>query len=585
MGLPLPWIVLALSAMPATHALIDLLGEVALLLWGVHMVRSGVLRAFGSGLRRLLGRALRNRLAACLAGAVVTLALQSSTATALMATSFLASGVIGLVPALAVMLGANVGTALVVSALSFDVTLVFPGLILAGLVAFRVGETTRTRNLGRAGIGLGLILLALHLIVATMAPAGVAPEARDLVAVATREPLPVLVATAVLAWAMHSSIATVLVIAALAGAGLVAPEASLAMVLGANLGSAFNPLVAATARDRVTLRLPVANLANRLLGCALAFPFLADLAEALARVVPDPGRLVAAFHLLFNAALAFLFILPLPAVARLLERALPDQPRPDDPGTPRYLDPASLAVPAVALANAARETLRMVDVVETMLQGSRELLACDDRRLAARLRRTDDVLDRLHVAIKRFLGELGQTGLSEAERARLSDILKVALNLEHAGDIVDKGLLALATKRIRRRQRLSAAELAEAEAMHRHLLAQLRLAAAVFLTEDLSAALRLVEEKERFRALERAVTERQFARLQEGRRAIETSSLHLDLVRDLKRIEAHLAAIAHPLLERSNLLSPSRLLRLPRAAGTEDRRAEGMPSSSADSKG
>jgi phosphate:Na+ symporter len=150
----------------------------------------------------------------------------------------------------------------------------------------------------------------------------------------------------------------------------------------------------------------------------------------------------------------------------------------------------------------------------------------------------------------------------------------VALNLEHAGDILDKGLLALAAKRIRRRQRLTAPELAEAEAMHRHLLAQLRLAVAVFLAGDLRAALRLVEEKERFRALERAVTERQFARLQEGRRALETSSLHLDLVRDLKRIEAHLAAIAHPLLERSHLLRPSRLLRLPHAVEAQGRRAE-----------
>jgi phosphate:Na+ symporter len=428
--------------------------------------------------------------------------------------------------------------------------------------------------MGRAGIGLGLILLALHLLVETIAPDGIAPEARELVAVATREPLPVLVATAILAWAMHSSIATVMVIASLAGTGLVAPAAALAMVLGANLGSALNPLVAATSGARVTLRLPFANLANRLLGCVLVFPFLLDLAGPLARAVPDPGRLTVVFHLLFNAALALLFIVPLPAVARLLERALPDQPRPDDPATPRYLDPASLAVPAVALANAARETLRMADVVETMLQGSRELLAHDDRRLAVRLRRTDDVLDRLHVAIKRFLGELGQTSLSETERARLGDILGVALNLEHAGDIIDKGLLALAAKRIRRRQRLTAAELAEAQAMHRHLLAQLRLAVAVFMAEDLRAALRLVEEKERFRALERAVTERQFARLQEGHRAIETSSLHLDIVRDLKRIEAHLAAIAHPLLERSNLLRPSRLLRLPRAADTDGRRTE-----------
>ncbi|WP_246149209.1 Na/Pi symporter [Skermanella pratensis] len=165
--------------MPATHALIELLGEVALLLWGVHMVRSGVLRAFGGDLRRLLGRALRNRLAACLAGIGVTLALQSSTATAFMTTSFLGGGLIELVPALAVMLGANVGTALVAWALSFDVTVVYPVLIFAGLVIFRTGNRTRSRNLGRIIIGLGLVLLSLHLLVETIVPTGVSPRRRN----------------------------------------------------------------------------------------------------------------------------------------------------------------------------------------------------------------------------------------------------------------------------------------------------------------------------------------------------------------------------------------------------------------------
>jgi phosphate:Na+ symporter len=558
-----------MSAMPATHALIELLGEVALLLWGVHMVRTGVLRAFGGDLRRLLGRALRNRLLALLAGAGVTLALQSSTATALMATSFLAGGAIGLVPALAVMLGANVGTALATCALAFDITLVFPGLIFVGLVTFRVGTRARTRNLGRAAIGLGLILLALHLLVETVAPSGVAPAARELVAAVTREPLPVLVLAALLTWAMHSSIAAVLVIVSLADAGLVTPLAALAMVLGANLGGALNPLLAAASGERAALRLPVGNLANRLLGCALLLPLLPETAAYLGRIEPAPGRLAAGFHLAFNAALAALFLPSLPSLARALERVLPDRPKAGDPAVPRYLDPASLATPAVALANASREALRMADVVEEMLEGSRELLRRDDRRLAVELRRRDDVLDRLHAALKRFLGELGRGELTEGERDRLALVLTAALNLEHAGDIIDKGLLDLAAKRIRRRLRFTERELAEADAMHGHLLAQLRLAVAVLMGEDLRAALRLVEEKERFRELERAATAGEFARLQEDGPRLETSGLLLDVVRDLKRVEAHLAAIAHPLLERGNLLRPSRLVRLHRPGNAD----------------
>ena len=441
--------------MPVTHAVIELLGQAALLLWGVHMVRTGVLRAFGGDLRRVLGRALRGRFTALLAGIGVTLVLQSSTATAMMAASFVASGAIGLSPALAVMLGANVGSALVSYALSFDITLVYPVLILAGLVSFRSSTRTLSRNLGRAVIGLGLMLLALHLLVGTAVPGATTPQAGELLADLTREPLLVLIVSGVFAWAMHSSIAAVLVIAALANAGLVDGVAALAMILGANLGSALNPLIGALSAGPAALRLPVGNLINRLAGCALALSFLPELATVIEHWQLVPGRQAVAFHLLFNVALAVLFFFLLPAMTRALQRVLADRPLPDDPATPRYLDLDSIATPAVALANAARETLRMADVVEAMLAGSRELLDRDDRRLVVRLRRMDDVLDRLHVELKRFLSELAQTRLRDEERDRLVWTLAVALNLEQAGDIIDKGLLSLATKRMRRRLRFA----------------------------------------------------------------------------------------------------------------------------------
>ena len=376
--------------LPVTRAVIELLGEVALLLWGVHMVHTGVLRAFGGDLRRVLAKALRHRFTALLAGLGVTLVLQSSTATALMTGSLGAAGVIALVPALAVMLGANVGTALVTCALAFDITLIFPLLLFAGLVVFRLAKGTGPRNIGRALIGLGLILLALRLLVDTFAPGAAAPEAREVVDLITREPLVVLSLATLLTWAMHSSIAAVLIIVTLAGAGVVTPVAALAMVLGANLGSAMNPLVNALSGELAARRLPLGNLVNRLTGCAIALPFLAEIADLLAVVAHSPGQVVVGFHLAFNVVLAALFIPALPWLDQLLQRALPDRARTNDPAQPRYLDRGSLATPAVALANAARETLRMADVVESMLAGSRELLGRDDLRLARELRRKDD---------------------------------------------------------------------------------------------------------------------------------------------------------------------------------------------------
>src|ERR1700724_1801311 len=185
--------------------LLDLMGGVALLLWGLHMVRSGIMRAYGSELRRLLSTALRNRLLALLAGIGVTALLQSSTATALMITSFAGRGLVDLVPALAVMLGANIGTTLIVQALSFDVSAVAPVLFLVGLLAFNFGGRRLVRDLGRVAIGLGLMLLSLHILLDTLAPAENAPGVRALLAAITGAPILCVLIAAALAWAGHSS--------------------------------------------------------------------------------------------------------------------------------------------------------------------------------------------------------------------------------------------------------------------------------------------------------------------------------------------------------------------------------------------
>lgn len=547
--------------MSATHILINLFGEIALLLWGIHMVHSGMVRAFGGGLRRILGMGLKNRARAFFAGLGITTLLQSSTATAMMATSFTAEGFVGLVPALAAMLGANVGTTLIVQLLSFDISLVFPVLILIGVVTFRCSSRTRTRDVGRIFTGLGLMLLSLHLLSDTVQPIEGAAAIRDLLHAITRDPLLNMAAAATFTWAAHSSVAGTLFIMSLAGAGLVTPEAALAMVLGANLGSAINPVLEGTAGDPLKLRLPLGNLLNRAAGCLFALPLLTVLAGWLEQVDADPARLVANFHTGFNLALAALFILPLPALAALLVKLLPEQAASQDPSTPLYLDRSALETPSAALSNAAREVLRMTDVVDTMLQGSQEVFRSNDRERVIEISQMDDILDRLHREIHRYIAAIGRDALEDEEWGRVSEILALAINLEHIGDIIDKNLMELASKKIKLRLSLSREAVDEVDDMHKRLLDHLQLAIAVFMHSDGRAARRLVAEKEQFRELERAATHRHFVGVQEGRAdSVETNGLVLDIVRDLKRIDAHIAATAYPLLERSGELKPSRLV-------------------------
>jgi phosphate:Na+ symporter len=544
-----------------TTVLLNLVGGISLLLWGLHMVQSGILRAFGADLRRVLAVALRNRFAALLAGIGATALLQSSTATALMTATFLGDGLVGLVPALAIMLGANIGTTLIVQVFSFDVSLLAPVLLGIGVIVFKNSVRTKIRDMGRVAIGLGLMLLSLHILLDTLAPAESAPNVRALLTAITGMPILNLVFGAALAWAAHSSVAVVLLVISLAYSSFIAPVTALALVLGANLGSAINPFVEGGGlKNPIARRLPLGNLINRALGCALVLPFLQPVTEFMGTFDTNPVRLIADFHTLFNLALAVIFIVPLPAFARLLQWLLPQPAVPIDPSTPIYLDVAAIGSPSLALISAARETLHMGDIVETMLRETMIALITDDRKLVSTIERMDNTVDKLHEAIKLYVTKVTRESLDDREASRAMEIIAFAINLEHIGDIIDKNLMELAAKKIKNRSKFSNEGSAELQAFHRRVIENLKLALGVFISGDVKIARQLVEEKVAIRQAERLAAESHLLRLRDGHIAsIETSSLHLDILRDLKRIHSHICSVAYPVLEVAGELQPSRL--------------------------
>lgn len=543
--------------------LLQLAGEAALLLWGLHMVQSGIQRAYGGRLQSILGAALGRPWRAVLAGLGVTAVLQSSTATALMVGSFAAAGLVGLAPALAAMLGANLGTALLVQALSFDMAWLSPLLILAGVIAFRRAGRTRTRDLARVAIGLGLMLLALALLGATLAPVERSAGLREVLAVLADMPLVLVLMAAILAWAAHSSVAGVLFVAALAGGGSLPPEAAVAMVLGANLGTALNPLLQAQGGTGgpPRLRLPLGNLMNRALGCAVALAFLPSFTALMAALDPDPVRLVANAHLAFNLMTALVALPLLRPQAWLLTRLLHPPPPEADPAAPRYLDRGALGTPSVALAHATREALRVADVLKDMLAASAHGFATEDRGAGKPVARMDDTVDGLHRAIHAYLAALPAEALGDEEAGRARRIQGFVIALEQAADVLARDLAQHAAKRQRRGLDLTREGQDMLDAVHAALGAQLTLAVTVFLSEDLDAARRLVAAKEKLRETEREAARRVVTA--GGALASEggaVPSFVLDCVRDLRRVSAHLASVAHPVLEQHGVLLPSRLL-------------------------
>jgi phosphate:Na+ symporter len=545
--------------MKGTFAFFNIFGYVALLLWGTHMVTSGVLRGYGSALRRWLGRYLGRRPAAFAFGVCLTALLQSSTATGMMATSFAASGFLGLAPGLAVMLGANVGTTLIVQVMSFDIAVVAPILILLGTALHRRSDDARYKNLGRVGIGLGLMLLALHLLVLTMAPIQNAQALRAVMQSLADEPMLALLAAAILTWLCHSSVAVVLLIVSFATAGVVdAPEA-LALVLGANLGSTLPALL--EAHTPVARRLPLGNLLVRAFGCLVCLPLLHPITHWLAPLGASPARIAVNFHTAFNLGLAVIFILPVERLAQWLIRLQPEPLRPADPGQPLYLDEAALDSANVALVNATRESMRMADTVESMLTSLVEVFGKDDASRAAAISRMDPSLDRLGIAIRQYLADLGGEALNEEDGERSQEIHAFVINIEHIGDITANNLMEFAAKKAERGQDFSAEDIQDLAAMHTQIMESLRLGITVFMRGDLRAAQQLVERKELLWRLENEASDRHIRALREQHDG-GGGDVYLRILRDLKRIHSHLAALAYLPLERAGLLQ-DRLVREP----------------------
>ena len=542
--------------------LLNLLAAVALLVWGTYFVRTGVLEAAGAGLRQALASGMRNRVSAFVSGMAVTALVQSSTAASLIVASFVGEGFIALPMALAVMLGADVGTSLVAVVFSFDMTWLSPLMIFVGVVLFmsrsaRPGD--RRSQLGPILIGLGVMLLALRLVGETTAAAGTSRTVQVLLASLEGDPLLAIVLGVAFTVLAYSSLAVVLLAAMMAGTGALSVALAMGVVLGANLGSGLLAVGTTARASPETRKVPLGNLVFKLGGVAIAGPLTPAAIAAWGLPAASPHAVVIGYHLVFNVGVALAFLGLTRPVAKLVEVLFPRQAA-DASTRLGHLDAAALKAPPRAIACAAREVLHQADIVETMLAGIPKVIRDNDLHAARELRALDDRVDGLYSSIKYYLTKIPPDSLTEAERRRWSDILGLTINMEQIADIAERVLLDIEEKNISRGLRFSEAGMAEICQLHARLTANFRWALSVYLNGSLGDARALLREKAAFRELERAFATRHLARLSgTSPQSLQTSSLHIDLLSELRRINSHICSVAYPVLERAGALSPSRL--------------------------
>ncbi|MFY0659015.1 MAG: Na/Pi cotransporter family protein [Shimia sp.] len=539
--------------------LINIAGAAALLIWAVRLVRTGMERAFAVQLRLWLRRSSKNRGLAASAGLVVSMLLQSSTAVAMLVSNFAANGAVAVPVGLAIILGADVGSALVAQVLLVRQTWLIPLLLVIGTGLFLRGQQRRVRQTGRILIGLALIFVSLDMLRAATAPVMESEAALRMLSYLGADLFAAFVIGAVFAWMVHSSVAAVLLFVTLVAQGALPTEAAMAMVLGANLGGAMIAYVLTLAAEPEARRIVVANLVLRGGGAVLVLLGLRFVEVDLSWLGSSAAAQTINLHLVFNAVLCVLALPFVDLFSKLVGRFVAT-PVADEAAIASALDPGALDTPSRALANASREMMRMGERVETMLIAGQRLFDTWNDASAEAIRANDAAVRKTHQEIKLYLAELNQHELDKATVKGAMELSLLASNLEAASDVLARNLVELARRMDLEGLNFSSAGRQEICDFHDRVLANVQLALSVMMAGQPDDARELVAQKEKVRGVEQKLQRKHLKRLHEGlSESIETSNIHQETLRVLKQVNTSFAMVGYPILAETGDLLSSRL--------------------------
>jgi phosphate:Na+ symporter len=528
---------------------ISLFGGLLLLLYGIKLLNDGLQNAAGSRIRSLLRSLTSNRLTAVGAGAFITGLIQSSSATSVMLIGFVSAGLMNFRQSLAVILGADIGATLTVQLIAFHIYDYALLLVGVGLSLLLFTANRSVKSMGEGILGFGFVFFSLKIMIEAMTPLQANELFREVFLALSGMPVVAIVLSAVLTALVHSSAATMGIALALAESGLMPLHAALYVVLGANIGTCATAFIASLGAPAEARRVAWAHVLFKTFGVLLFLPFLHPFQDLVTATAGDISRRIANAHTLFNVFMAVAF-LPFTALfARLILKLVPDKAE-DKKFGPMYLDEHVLTTPSLALGQATREVLRASDIVREMLIDSIKAFETDDPAAIAMVKSKDNLIDLLDRHIRLYITRLSSSTLTEAQTRRSMTVLEMSRDLESIGDIIDRNIMPLASKRVTKGITFSPEGLAEILSFHTKVIENFDMAVTAFTGNDRDLADTVLRNKEELGSLERELVQAHLDRLRRGfRESIETSHIHLDLIGNLARINSLVTHIIYPIIE------------------------------------
>lgn len=542
-------------------SVMTMLGGLCLFLFGMSLAKEGLQLVAGDKLRTILHSLTDNRFMAVGVGALATAIIQSSTATTVMLEGFAAAGLLTLEQAMGVILGADIGTTVTVQLISLRITDYALWLVIAGVLVTRFGGAKKTKYVGQSVLGFGFIFYSMALMVAATEPVRTNPHVTDALRFLADYPIYAMLGAAALTAALQSSAAVIGLVLSLALGGSMTLEAAVPMILGANIGTCATAMLASAGSNPDGKRVSWAHLLFKVAGVALVFPFTAPFALLVKRFTAvlamyggaheaSIARQVAWTHTIFNVGITILFAPLMAPGAKLLRRLIPDKKDERSEFRPRYLDERALDTPALAFGHAVREMLRMADIVQEMLDDFAVMLKTNDAEIAGKIHAKDDLADLLDESIKVYLTKLSRGNLTDEQAKVEMQVIALTSDLENIGDVVDKNLVELCEKKLRLGVKFSEEGWNEILDFYAKVRENFVLAVTAFTNKDAELAHKVMRHKKRLGALEQELREAHIKRLHAGlKESFDTSSLHLDILSNLRRINSYITGFAYAVLD------------------------------------
>jgi len=535
--------------MDINQLLFGIVGGTSMLLYGIKLSSDGLQQAAGIRLRHLLSTLTSRRWMGVLVGAVVTAFLQSSAATTVMLVGFVSAGFMSLEQTIGVILGADIGTTVTVQLLAFNITQYALLLIAVGVPLMLATRRKQYNYLGQILLGFGLIFLAIKIIGDSTVPLKHEPLIQQMLQGLSSNPELALVLALILTVLIQSSAGTIGLTLTFATQGMLPLSLALPIIFGANVGTSATALFSSIGAPREAQRVALAHALFKVVGVLVFFPLIEPMAALVQLTAPDIARQIANAHTLFNVALTIIVFPLARPFAWLVRQIMPDVPSRERAFAPQYLDERVLDTPALAIGQATREALRMADIVHSMILDSAVVLAKNDETLMETVTRRDDQVDLLEVAIRNFLTKLSEHNLSPELSRQEIGLIYMTSDLEHIGDIISKSLMPIASKKAEGKMTFSQNGQKELNDLFNKVNENFTLAVAAFTAQNDELAQKVLRHKTRINQIERELRQAHIARLHAGLpESIETSSIHLDTLNDLKRINSHATNIAYVVL-------------------------------------